>query len=105
MTESILEYPDNLVLHLERDRRSYKIFTTDRKGLYKSINGLWSGDSVIDTKFIDEREVKQLLVDSAINGYEIKLNLIFKEGLHNLAKALSKEYKEHLEKKNEEEVV
>ena len=103
MTESILDFPDNLILHLERDRRSYKIFTTDKKGVYKSINGLWTGDSVIDTKYIDDRSLKQLMVDSCINGYEIKTNLVFKEGLHNLAKSLAQEYQEWLAKKESEE--
>lgn len=102
--ESILDYPDNLILHLERDRRSYKIFTTDKKGVFKSINGLWSGDNVCDTKYIDDRSLKQLMVDSCINGYEVKTNLVFKEGLHNLAKALAVEYQEYLAKNEKEEI-
>lgn len=90
----ILDYPDNLVLHLERDRRSYKAFTTDKRGVFKIINGLWIGDSVIDTKYINERELKQLLVDSCINGYQIRTNLAFKEGLFGLARELASEFNE-----------
>ena len=89
----IFDYPDNLVLHLERDRRSYKVFTTDKRGNYKLINGLWMGDSIIDTKYINERELKQLLVDSCINGYQIKTNLAFKQGLFGLARELAEEFR------------
>lgn len=92
----ILDYPDNLVLHLERDKRSYKVFTTEKRGVFKVINGLWAGDGVIDTSYIGERYLKQLMVDSCINGYEIKSNLIFKQGLFGLAKELAKEREEQL---------
>ena len=96
-----LDFPDNLILHLERDRRSYKVFTTDKRGVFKVINGLWSGDSVIDTNYIGERQLKQLMVDNCINGYEIKSNLIFKQGLLGLAKELAKEREEQLKKQDE----
>lgn len=86
-----LEFPDNLVLHLERSKRSYKAFTTDKKGLFKIINGLSDGDAVIDVKYINERELKQLLVDSCINGYELKLNLAFKGGFFGVVKELARE--------------
>ena len=92
----ILDFPDNLVLHLARDRRSYKVFTTDKRGSFKVINGLWAGDGVIDTSFIGERDLKQLFVDSCINGYELKTNLIFKQGLLGIAKELAKEREEQL---------
>ena len=94
----ILDFPDNLVLHLERDRRSYKAFTTDKRGVFKVINGLWAGDGVIDTSYIGERHLKQLMVDSCINGYDLKLNIIFKQGLYGLAKELAKEREEELKK-------
>lgn len=94
----ILDYPDNLVLHLEREKRSYKVFTTDKRGSFKVINGLWAGDGVIDTSYIGERFLKQLFVDSCINGYDIKLNLIFKQGLLGIAKELAKEREEQLKK-------
>lgn len=92
----ILDYPDNMILHLERNKRSYKVFTTDKRDHYKVINGLWTADSVIDTTYINERELKQLLVDSCINGYEIKTNLVFKQGLFGVAKELAKEREEKL---------
>lgn len=87
----ILNFPDNLVLHLARDRRSYKVFTTDNKDKFKVIQGLSHNDGVIDTKYIGERELKQLLVDNCINGYEIKINMVFKQGLFGLVKELAKE--------------
>lgn len=101
----ILDYPDNLVLHLERERRSYKVFTTDKRGVFKVINGLWQGDSVIDTSYIGERQLKQLFVDSCINGYELKCNLIFKQGLHGIAKELAKEREEQLKNEVSAEIV
>jgi hypothetical protein len=103
----ILEYPDNLVLHLGRDKRSYKVFTTDVPDRFKVINGLYIGDSVIDTTHINLRELKQLMVDSCINGYEIKSNLIFKKGLLGIAKELAKEREEQIKQQEllkEEEV-
>lgn len=92
----VLDYPDNLVLHLEREKRSYKCFTTDRRDLFKIINGLSFGDSVIDTKYINERELKQLLVDSSINGYQLKTNLAFKQGLIGVVRELAKEREEQM---------
>ncbi len=87
----ILEYPDNLVLHLERDRRSYKVFTTETKDKFKILGGLSDKDTIIDTKFMNIRDVKQLLVDSCINDYVIKSNLIFKQGFYGVVKELAKE--------------
>lgn len=87
----ILDYPDNLVLHLERSKRSYKCFTTDEKDKFKVINGLSDMDGVIDTKYIYIRDLKQLMVDSVINGYTLKTNLIFKKGFHGTVKELAEE--------------
>lgn len=87
----ILDYPDNLVLHLERDKRSLKCFTTDNREKFKVINGLYEMDSVIDTKHYNVRELKQLMVDSVINGYTLKLNLVFKNGFHGVVKELAQE--------------
>ncbi len=92
----VLDYPDNVVLHLERDRRSLKCFTTDEKNKFKVINGLYEMDSVIDTKYYTVRDLKQLLVDSIINGYVLKLNLIFKQGVHGVVKELAAEREEYL---------
>jgi hypothetical protein len=91
-----LDYPDNLILHLEREKRSYKVFTTDKRGQFKIINGLWIGDSVIDTKHCNERELKQLFIDNCCNGYEIKTNIVFKQGLFGVAKELAKEREDRL---------
>lgn len=96
-----LNYPDNLVLCLERDKRSYKAFTTEVPNKFKIINGLSMGDAVIDTKFIDLKELKQLFVDSCVNGYSIKTNLMFKQGLLGVAKELAKEYEERTNKEAE----
>jgi hypothetical protein len=91
-----LDYPDNLILHLERDRRSYKCFTTDQKDKFKIINGLSEKDSVIDTKYYTLRELKQLMVDSVINGYTLKSNLIFKQGIHGIVNELAAERREQM---------
>ena len=91
---NILEFADNLVLHLQRDRRSYKVITTGDANKFKVVNGLWEGDSVIDTKYLNMREVKQLFVDSCINGYDVKANIMFKEGLIGVARELAKEREE-----------
>lgn len=91
-----LDYPDNLVLHLERDRRSYKCFTTDKKEQFKIISGLSEMDSIIDTKLYTLRELKQLLVDSVINGYTLKSNLIFKQGFHGVVNELAAERREQM---------
>lgn len=98
----ILDYPDNVILHLERDRRSLKCFTTDEKNKFKVINGLYEMDSVIDTKYYTVRDLKQLLVDSIINGYVLKLNLIFKQGVHGIVKELAAERQEYLKQQQEE---
>lgn len=92
----ILDFPDNIVLHLERDKRSYKCFTTEKRNHFKVINGLSYADSVIDTKYLNERELKQLLVDSCINGYQLKLNLVFKQGLLGIVKELAKEREDQM---------
>ena len=89
--ESHLDYPDNLVLHLERDKYSYKCFTTEERNKFKVIKGLSIYDGVIDTKFITERELKQLFIDESINGYQLKTNLVFKKGLLGIAKELAAE--------------
>ena len=87
----MLDYPDNLVLHLERERRSYKCFTTDVKDKFKILNGLCDMDNIVDTKYLNIRELKQLLVDSVINGYTLKTNLIFKKGFHGIVNELAEE--------------
>lgn len=91
--EHILEFPDNLVLYLERDSRSYKVFTTEQKGKFKVLYGLADKDSIIDSKMYSLREVKQLLIDASVNEYKLKLNLLFKNGLMGVAKELAEEYR------------
>jgi hypothetical protein len=87
----ILNYPDNLVLHLERDMKSYKAFTTEELGKFKLLYGLSQKDSIIDTRYINERELKQVFVDASINGYELKVNLAFRKNLYSIAKELAAE--------------
>lgn len=94
----ILDYPDNLVLHLEREQRSYKIFTTEKRGTFKVIHGLSIKDGVIDTSYINEKQLKQMMVDNVINGYDIKTNLAFKKGFHGIVNELAKEREEHIKR-------
>lgn len=88
----ILEYADNLVLHLQRNKRSYKCYTTGDKDKIKVVYGLSDYDVINDTKYMNLNEVKHLFVDSCINEYNIMTNLIFKKGLYGVAKELSDEY-------------
>lgn len=98
-----LDFPDNLVLHLERDKRSYKVFTTDKRGVFKVLNGLSERDSIVDTSYVGERYLKQLFVDSCVNGYELKSNLIFKKSLLGIAQELAKEREEQIKLEMKEE--
>ena len=102
--DDILTYPDNLVVHLERFYRSYKAFTTEEPGKYKLIYGLSDKDSIIDIRIVTDRELKQTLVDACINGYDLKLNLVFKKNLYNLAKELADERERMLEEEKEKEM-
>jgi hypothetical protein len=92
----VFDFADNLILHMEREKRSLKFYTTEERDNFKIVNGLWNGDSVIDTKFCNLRELKQYLIDSVVNGYEIKLNMAFKQGLLGVAKELAAERVEQL---------
>jgi hypothetical protein len=90
----LLDFPDNMVLHLERDYRSYKVFTTEERSKFKVLYGMSDKDGIIDTKFNTLREVKQIFIDASVNGYELKFNLLFKQGLMGVAKELAAEYSE-----------
>lgn len=92
MDISFLDYPDNLVLHLERDRRSIKCFTTEQRNKFKVLIGMSDMDTIVDTTYVNTRELKQLLVDNIINGYILKLNLAFKQGLNGVLKELAAEF-------------
>jgi hypothetical protein len=90
---SHLDYPDNLVLHLERDSRSYKVYTTEEQDVFKVLYGLADRDAIITTSMNNLREIKQMFVDASINEYQLKLNLLFRKGLMGVAKELAEEYK------------
>ncbi len=90
---SHLEFPDNLVLHLERDSRSYKVYTTEDCGKFKVVFGLSDRDAIITTSIHSLREIKQMFIDASVNEYKLKLNLLFKKGLIGVAKELAEEYK------------
>lgn len=92
----ILDFPDNMVLHLERDSRSYKVFTTEERNKFKVIYGLSDKDSIIETEYHNLREVKQILIDASVNGYSLKFNLLFKQGVMGVAKELAEEYRAKL---------
>jgi hypothetical protein len=88
-----LDYADNLILHLERDNRSIKCFTTEDNNKFKILNGLSHLDSITNKYYITLKELKQLLVDSVVNGYTLKLNLVFKQGINGIVNELANEYK------------
>jgi len=87
----LFEFPDNPIVTLERNRRSIKVTTTGHPDVFDVVSGLGDDDGVIDRRRVSERELKQLIVDSCINGYEIRLNLAFKKSLYALAKELAEE--------------
>lgn len=87
----LFEFPDNLIVVLERNRRTIKVTTTEDANRFKVVSELGDKDAVIDGRYITERELKQLIVDSCINGFEIRQNLAFKKSLYGLAKELAEE--------------
>ena len=97
----LLDFPDNLVLHLERATRSYKVFTTEQREKFKVLYGLSDKDSIVDSKIYSLREVKQLFVDASVNEYTLRLNLLFKKGLYGVAKELAEEYRANCPAKDE----
>lgn len=90
-SNTLLHFADNLILELQRDRMTIKVITTSENNKFKVIHGLWIRNSIEETRYTDMRGLKQLLVDSCINGYSIKQNLVFPQGLHGVALELANE--------------
>ncbi len=91
--EHLLQFSDNLVLDLERDSRSYKVYTTEEMGKFRVLYGLADRDAIVITFFYNLKEVKQMFIDASVNDYKLKLNLLFKNGLMGVAKELAEEYR------------
>lgn len=100
-TNPLFEYPDNLIVVLQRHHRSIKVTTTGEPDRFKVVSGLDESDGIIDGCHITERELKQLVIDSCINGYELRLNQAFKKSLYALALELAEERKAQLRAREE----
>jgi hypothetical protein len=101
--ENITSYADNLILHLERDGMTCKVYTTEDPNVFKSMTGMSYMDGITNTDKLNLRELKQLFVDHSVNGYSLKLNLVFKEGLFGVAKELAAEYQERKKREAEKQ--
>lgn len=102
--DEIRQYPNNTVLLLQRDKNTVKVVTTEKPETLKMIRETTSIGLIIETKYITEKEAKHLFVDECINGYELRLNLLFKKGLYGIAKELAEEREAELAKLAEKSV-
>jgi hypothetical protein len=98
----ITSFADNLVLHLERDYMSCKAYTTEEPDVFKVVTGMSHMDGIVYTDKLNLKELKQLFVDKSVNGYSLKLNLVFKAGLFGIAKELAAEYQERKKREAEQ---
>lgn len=89
---SLLDFADNVVLHLQRGSRSIKVITTGEEDRFKVEQGLADGDSIVDTSYCTYKDARHVYINGMVNGYTQKLNLMFKKGLFGVAKELSNEY-------------
>lgn len=82
---SIIRRPaDNVVLDfIETNdmRRRIKVISTEDENRFKVIRGLNARNQVIDTTYMNTSELKQLWIDSVVNGYECMKNEIFMRGI------------------------
>lgn len=75
---------DNLVLEfLEQNemRRRIKVISTDEEDKFKVIRGLSAKNQVFDVTYMTGTELKQLWIDSVVNGFECVKNEIFMRGI------------------------
>jgi hypothetical protein len=62
-------------------RRSIKVFSTEKDDVFKVVRGMNAKNQVVDTKMMGVEEIKQLWIDSVVNGYECVRNEIFMRGI------------------------
>jgi hypothetical protein len=72
----VLEFVENNDM-----KRKIKVFSTEVQGTFKVIKGLSAKNQVLDRQLMTEKGLKQLWIDSVVNGYECVKNEIFMRGI------------------------
>ena len=75
---------DNIVLdfmELDEMKRRIKVLSTDEEDKFKVIRGLNAKNQIVDVTYMTTSELKQLWIDSVVNGYECVKNEIFMRGI------------------------
>lgn len=62
-------------------RRCIKVFSTELDDVFKVVRGMNAKNQIVDTKMMGITELKQLWIDSVVNGYECVRNEIFMRGI------------------------
>jgi hypothetical protein len=91
----ICNFADNIVLELAlpNSRRRIKVITTGNPDEFKCERGV-AGISVYEEKeLLTLRAVKQLLVDSVVNGFVLETNKLFQKGFYGVCQELASEHR------------
>jgi hypothetical protein len=72
----VLEFVENNEM-----KRKIRVFSTEVQGTFKVIKGITSKNQVVDLQLMSEKGLKQLWIDSVVNGYECVRNEIFIRGI------------------------
>ena len=85
---SPLEYADNIVLHFRHTemKMDTKVWTTGDVNRFKVGRGTDAGNRMYDTTFINMYDLESMAIDHIINGYELKVNWVFKDGIDGVVK-------------------
>lgn len=62
-------------------RRRIKVFSTELDDVFKVVRGMNAKNQIIDTEMMGLKDIKQLWIDSVVNGYECVKNEIFMRGI------------------------
>lgn len=72
----VLEFIENNEM-----KRKIKVFSTEKDDVYKVLRGLSAKNQVVDMKLMSGEELKQLWIDSVVNGFECVKNELFMRGI------------------------
>ena len=74
---------NNCVLEfVERgDNKKIKVFSTEIENVFKVVRGIAAKNQMVSSSLAAEPELKQLWIDSVVNGYECVKNEIFMRGI------------------------
>jgi hypothetical protein len=75
---------DNIVLdfmELNEMKRRIKVVSTEDEDRFKVIRGLSARNQIVDVSYMTGNELKQLWIDSVVNGFECVKNEIFMRGI------------------------